>query len=97
MEVTRELRVANKQGIHLRVASLIVRAVGDASSEVTLEKGSYAADCKSCLDLLALAATEGTDLTLRVHGDDAEEVAAKIELLFQTKFGEDEYASNSAE
>lgn len=94
-EVTKTLRVENKAGFHLRVASMISKAACAAKSEVTLANGSYRADCKSCLDLLALMAPRGTILTLVTSGEDAESVAEAIESMFRTKFGEDEYAVDS--
>lgn len=74
---------------------MISKTACGAKSEVSLANGSYRADCKSCLDLLALMAPKGTVLTLIVEGEDAEATAAAIESMFRTKFGEDEYAADS--
>jgi len=45
---------------------------------------------KSLLNLLALAASYGTELTFVIKGDDANEARAAIEKLFLDKFGEKE-------
>lgn len=96
-QIIKTLRVENKAGFHLRVASMISKTASGAKSEVTLANGSYRADCKSCLDLLALMAPRGTALTLEAAGEDAETVAEAIESMFRTKFGEDEYAADSGQ
>lgn len=94
-KITKELLVANKAGFHLRVASMISKAAMEYSSDVYLTNGSYRADCKSCLDLLAVMAPAGTVLTLDIEGEDAEQIASIITNMFQTKFGEDEFAPES--
>jgi len=95
-KIIKTLRVENKAGFHLRVASMISQTALNAASDVLLKNASYEADCKSCLDLLALMAPQGTELTLTVDGEDAVEVADQMEQIFRTKFGEDEFAAGSA-
>lgn len=90
--VSRELLVSNKAGFHLRVASLICQTAGKFASDLYLINGSYRADCKSCLDLLALMAPCGTVLTLNADGPDAAQAADAFEELFRIKFQEDEFA-----
>lgn len=91
-KISRKLLVTNKAGFHLRVASMISQAAMRSDSEVSLTNGTYHADCKSCLDLLAVMAPEGTTLTLCTEGPDALKIADIITEMFRTKFGEDEFA-----
>lgn len=91
-KISRTLLVTNKAGFHLRVASMISQTAMKYQSDVSLTKGSYRADCKSCLDLLAVMAPTGTPLTLCAEGPDASEIAGIITEMFRTKFGEDEFA-----
>lgn len=93
MKVTRNLVVSNSAGFHLRVASMISKAVSAYEADIFLAHGSYKADCKSCLDLLAIMAPCDTKLTLEVEGDQAEEIADMIADMFKNKFWEDEFAS----
>lgn len=92
MILTKELTVENKAGFHVRVASMICKTAMKYGAKISLSKGAYAADCKSCLDLLTLMAPCGERLTLNVEGDDAEDASRAIELLFERKFYEDEFA-----
>lgn len=93
MILSNELTVENKAGFHVRVASMICKTAMKYEAKIALAKGAYAADCKSCLDLLTLMAPCGQRLTLTADGDDAEEAMRAIELLFERKFYEDEFAN----
>lgn len=103
MKISRDLIVKNQAGFHLRVASMICKKVQNFDNnglafdgEVFLVNGPYRADCSSCLDLLALMAPVDTKIILEVEGDDEENVkimADSITQMFETKFGEDEFAA----
>lgn len=71
---------------------MICKTAMEYGAKISLAKGAYAADCKSCLDLLTLMAPCGERLTLTVDGDDAEDALRSIALLFERKFYEDEFA-----
>lgn len=71
---------------------MICKTARQYESEISLAKGSYVADCKSCLDLLTLMAPCGERLTLTADGEDSEDALRAIELLFERKFYEDEFA-----
>lgn len=94
MILSKELTVENKAGFHVRVASMICKTAMKYEAKISLSKGAYAADCKSCLDLLTLMAPCGERLTLTVDGDgdEPEDAMRAIELLFERKFYEDEFA-----
>lgn len=82
------VRVINPQGLHARPADLLVRCADEFESEIHLQKGSEKVDCRSILSLLTLGATEGTDLKLYVHGNDAANASAAIRELFESGFHE---------
>lgn len=92
MILSKELTVKNKAGFHVRVASMICKTAMKYEAKIALVKGTYAADCKSCLDLLTLMAPCGERLVLTADGDDSEDALRAIELLFERKFYEDEFA-----
>ena len=91
-KISRQLTVTNQSGFHLRVAAMISKAAAEYDADIFLANGSYRADCKSCLDLLAVMAPCGTVLTLEIQGNRAEEIADRFSEMFRTKFGEDEFA-----
>lgn len=70
---TRTVFVANRHGLHVRVCSAIVTAVGKYRANVTIRRGSQTLDAASILDLLLLAASQGTELVLSASGSEAEE------------------------
>jgi phosphocarrier protein HPr len=83
--VTRTLTVTHQHGLHLRPCSAIVTAVGRHLAKVVIQKGSQFADAASILDLLSLAATQGTELVLTATGPEAEEALESVVGLFSCK------------
>ena len=65
--ITRTLTVTHQLGLHLRPCSAIVATVGRHLAKVTIQKGSQFADAASILDLLMLAAPQGTELLFERH------------------------------
>jgi phosphocarrier protein len=61
-------------------------------SKITVTKGGdepYQADGKSVMQMIILAATEGTPLSILADGEDAETAVEKLAQLFADKFGEE--------
>ncbi len=77
---TATFEVVNERGFHARPASLFVqRAVGFASAiEVKNLTSGAAADGKSLLELLILAAPKGTRLEITASGSDADEAVSTL-------------------
>ena len=57
---TRTVVVTNRHGLHARPCSAIVNTVGRHQANVTIQKSSQAVDASSVLDLMTLAATQGS-------------------------------------
>jgi phosphocarrier protein HPr len=89
---SREIVVSNKLGLHARPAMQFVDAANQFKSRVTVYKGGEEpgeADGKSVMQMIILAATEGTPLRIEADGDDASEAVEKLAELFEQKFGEE--------
>ncbi len=82
----RTVTVINDQGLHFRPCQLIAMAAQQHQGSVFLVRGSARADAKSLLELLTLAAEQGTDLELEATGPDAVTVADKVSELFSCGF-----------
>jgi phosphocarrier protein HPr len=82
--------VENPQGLHARPADLIVRLAKQYQSKIEVVKENQRVDGKSILDLLTLAAVQGTELTIEAHGDDAQAAIDALVALFATNFPESE-------
>jgi phosphotransferase system HPr (HPr) family protein len=83
--------VCNRLGLHARAAARLVRTASRFTSDIRLERSdrSAAADAKSILSVLLLAASRGTHLSLRTHGDDEQHAMNALQELFQCGFGEE--------
>lgn len=69
---------------------MLAEKAREFNAEIKLRKGSYAADCRSVLDLLTLGAFQGDPLVIEASGEDAEEAVAAIAVLFNSRFYEDD-------
>ncbi len=87
-QLTRELEVQNKMGIHARPAAMIVRVTNKFSAEVMVEKDDEQVNGKSIMGLMMLAAGKGSLVRFHVTGADAEEMLKELEQLFARKFDE---------
>ncbi len=89
---SREIVVSNKLGLHARPAMQFVDRANQFKSRVTVYKGGEEpgeADGKSVMQMIILAATEGTPLRIEAQGQDAEVAVDKLAELFASKFGEE--------
>jgi phosphocarrier protein len=88
----REIVVSNKLGLHARPAMHFVDLANRFQSKITVHKGGEepaVADGKSVMQVIILAATEGTPLTIEADGEDAETAVEQLAHLFETKFDEE--------
>ncbi len=91
--VTRDIIVSNKLGLHARPAMQLVDLANRFKSRVTLlarpeDSEPVTADGKSVMQVITLAATEGTQVTIEADGEDAQAAADELARLFERKFGE---------
>lgn len=83
-----EFIIANKSGIHARVAAQIVKVATQFESEIWIAKGDSRVSGKSILDIMTLVCPHGSKVQVTVLGIDASEALNALAVLFQTKFGE---------
>ena len=67
----REVVVSNPQGLHLRLAALFARMANRFESTVEIVRDGTRANGKSIVDILMLAAEQGTLLQIVARGADA--------------------------
>jgi len=85
---TRKISINNPEGLHMRVASEVVRICQKHNAKVTFSCSDCAdADGCSILSLLMLTAGEGVDITVKVEGRDAKTVIEKISAYFKDGAG----------
>jgi phosphocarrier protein HPr len=90
---SRDIVVSNKLGLHARPAMQFVDVANQFTAAVMVKKGGEEpaeADGKSVIQMIILAATEGTPLRIEADGEDAQAAVQKLAELFESKFGEGE-------
>jgi len=85
----KQVTILNKSGLHARPASEFVKLAARFESEITILVGTKVANAKSIINVLSLAATMGTVLTLKAVGPDETEAIDALSSLIERKFGEE--------
>ncbi len=86
--LVQEFIVANRLGIHARVAAQIVKVASRFESEILISKCGITVSGKSILDLMTLICPHGSKILISAKGLDAAEALNALAALFQAKFGE---------
>ena len=92
-KASRDIVVSNKLGLHARPAMQFVDVANGFGSDIKVTKFGEEqgeADGKSVMQMIILAATEGTKMRIEAEGDDAEAAVCALAELFESKFGEEE-------
>jgi phosphocarrier protein len=88
MELKKTLKIGNNLGLHARAAAKIVALSKEYESDLFLSRDGHEVDGESILSILTLACPKGTEIGIRVVGEDSEELMTKLTSLFEQKFGE---------
>jgi phosphocarrier protein HPr len=81
--------IVNVLGLHARPAAEFVKMSARFKSEVKVRKDTLEVNGKSIMGMMMLAAECGSQLHLRVDGEDAEESLAALTALIAGGFGEE--------
>ena len=84
-----ECVISNELGMHLRAAAAFVKIAEGFKSDVTLIRDGAAANGKSIIAIVTLAAAKGTTVRIVAEGPDASEAVAALEVLVADGFGEE--------
>lgn len=87
--LSRVFMIKNKFGLHARPSASFVQTASQFRSEIKVEKDGLVADGKSILDLMMLAAAQGTQVIIKARGADAQEALKALGDLIEGRFGED--------
>ena len=88
-QASAEVVIRNKLGMHARPAMAFVDTASGFAAKITLEKQGQKVDGKSIMQLMMLAATEGTALHINADGDDADQAVQALKELVERKFDEE--------
>ena len=82
--------MSNPQGLHARPAEVFVKTASQFQARIEVVKDGQRVDGKSILNILTLAAVEGTELHLEATGPDAQGALDALAELFKHNFAENE-------
>ncbi|MEM7359735.1 MAG: HPr family phosphocarrier protein [Pseudomonadota bacterium] len=88
--IEKEIEIVNKLGLHARAAAKLVSTAASFASSVTLDFAGKAADAKSIMSVMMLAAAKGSVITIRCDGKDEQRAMDALVDLIEHYFGEDE-------
>lgn len=90
-QAVREVVISNPLGLHARPAMQFVDLANQFRSQIRVTKKGddpHQADGKSVMQMIILAATEGTPLRIEAEGEDAQQAVEQLAALVDSKFGE---------
>ena len=87
--IEQELTVSNRLGLHARPTAKLVQTLSGYRSSATLTAKGREVNAKSIMGVMLLAAGQGTQVKLRVEGDDEQTAAQAVVSLFERRFDED--------
>jgi len=70
--------ISNKMGMHARASAQFISYVQKFDCDIHLVKGEQIANAKSILNLIMLSLNFGTEVIVRVSGNNEEEVLKKV-------------------
>ncbi len=85
-----KITIINKLGLHARAASKFVTTASAFGCKIEVGKDDHFVDGKSIMSIMMLAACKGTELTLKLDGNDEQKAMKAIALLINNYFDEGE-------
>ncbi len=89
-QVTRQLTIVNKLGLHARAAAKFVTCASGFGADITVRRGEREVNGKSIMGVMMLAAAKGTEIQVEARGDDAGPALDALQALVDSRFGEEE-------
>ncbi len=81
--------IQNRLGLHARPAMAFVDTANGFTSDIRVRKGAQAVDGKSIMQMMMLAASQGTQLLIEATGPDADNAITALRELVNGKFSEE--------
>lgn len=85
----RELTVTNRLGLHARATARLVQLLSTFRSNATLTAKGREVNAKSIMGVMLLAAGQGTQVRLKVDGEDEDAACDAVAALFERNFDEE--------
>jgi len=88
-EASVKTRIVNRLGLHARPATAFVDLAAGYGCQVAVRKDDMEVDGTSIMQMMMLAATQGTELEIRCRGERAEQCADALKGLVDSGFDEE--------
>lgn len=93
----RRVEIKNRKGLHARASAKLAKLASALPHPVMVSRDGETADARSIMDLLCLAAHQGSFVELNCSGAEADSCLNAVEALIEDGFGElDEDAEAAA-
>jgi len=86
--ISKKVTVINELGVHARSAAMIARIAKNANALVWIEKNGERVDATSIIDILTLACSKGTGVTITINDPADKNILDNIVRMFKEGFGE---------
>lgn len=84
-----KVTIINRLGLHARPAMEFVDMAMQFKAGVTVKRSDQAVDGKSIMQMMLLAATQGTELEILADGEDADAAIVALKKLVESGFSEE--------
>ena len=88
LTLERRVRIVNRKGLHARASAKLARLAATLPAEVFVIRNGDTANAVSIMDLLMLAAHQGSEVDVRATGPDAEAAIDAVTAMIADGFGE---------
>jgi len=88
--IEHSITIINKLGLHARAAAKLVSTASAFSSKIKVAYDGKEVDGKSIMSVMMLAASKGSELNLKIEGDDESAALNAIVELINNRFDEEE-------
>ena len=78
--------ITDEVGIHARPAGLLVKAVKELTSKVTIEANGKSAEATKLMMIMSLGVKKDAEVTVKVEGPDEDADVVKVEEFFKANF-----------
>ena len=86
--VKKTTTIINRLGLHARPAALVVKLANSFPCDIVLSKTGQQANAKNIMEVLMLAATQGTQLEISAQGEKEDDALTALLALINNKFNE---------
>jgi phosphocarrier protein len=84
------ITIINKLGLHARAAAKLVNVASKHPCEIEIGLPNRMVNAKSIMSVMLLAASQGTELAIKVEGENAHQAHLDVCDIINNRFDEDE-------